>query len=80
MGDHPIAWTRCLGNGRAFYAAIGRRPESYIEPDSLEILTEGVAWAAGGGAEASASSRLQSQASIESSVSCCARATSSAMA
>ena len=49
MGDHPIAWTRCIGNGRAFYTAIGHRPESYAEPNSLELLEQGVAWAAGAG-------------------------------
>jgi len=49
MGDHPIAWSHCLGNGRAFYTAIGHRPESYTEPNSLELLEQGVAWAAGAG-------------------------------
>ena len=49
MGDHPIAWTHCLGNGRVFYTAIGHRPESYTEPNSLRLLEQGVAWAAGGG-------------------------------
>lgn len=49
MGDHPIAWTHCLGNGRAFYTAIGHRPESYTEPHALELLEQGVAWAAGAG-------------------------------
>jgi len=47
--DHPIAWSHCLGNGRAFYTAIGHRPESYTEPHALELLEEGVAWAAGQG-------------------------------
>jgi type 1 glutamine amidotransferase len=47
MGDHPIAWTRCIGNGRSFYTAIGHRPESYVEPHSLRLLEQGIAWAAG---------------------------------
>lgn len=47
MGDHPIAWTRCIGNGRSFYSAIGHRPESYSEPNSLLLLERGIAWAAG---------------------------------
>jgi type 1 glutamine amidotransferase len=50
MGDHPIAWSHCLGDGRAFYTAIGHRPENYSEPNSRELLEEGVAWAAGQGA------------------------------
>jgi len=49
MGDHPIAWTRCIGNGRSFYTAIGHRPESYVEPHSLQLLEQGIAWAAGKG-------------------------------
>jgi type 1 glutamine amidotransferase len=49
MGDHPIAWTHCLGDGRAFYTAIGHRPESYVEPNSLELLEQGIAWAAAAG-------------------------------
>jgi type 1 glutamine amidotransferase len=49
MGDHPIAWTRCIGNGRAFYSAIGHRPQSYTEPNSLELLEQGLVWAAGAG-------------------------------
>ncbi|CAN7582213.1 ThuA domain-containing protein [Phenylobacterium sp. LjRoot219] len=46
MGDHPLAWTRCLGEGRSFYTAIGHRPESYVEPNSVELLEQGIAWAA----------------------------------
>lgn len=47
MGDHPIAWTQCVGNGRSFYSAIGHRPENYSEPNSLKLLENGIAWAAG---------------------------------
>ncbi len=49
MGDHPIAWTHCIGAGRAFYSAIGHRPQSYTEPNSAELLEQGIAWAAGAG-------------------------------
>jgi type 1 glutamine amidotransferase len=49
MGDHPIAWTRCIGNGRSFYSAIGHRPESYTEPHHVKLLEQGIAWAAGTG-------------------------------
>jgi type 1 glutamine amidotransferase len=45
--DHPLAWTRCVGHGRAFYTAIGHRPESYQEPHSLALLERGIGWAAG---------------------------------
>ena len=47
MGDHPIAWTQCIGKGRSFYTAIGHRPESYSEPNTNKLLEQGVAWAAG---------------------------------
>jgi type 1 glutamine amidotransferase len=47
MGDHPIAWTQCVGAGRSFYTAIGHRPESYSEPNTSKLLEKGVAWAAG---------------------------------
>jgi type 1 glutamine amidotransferase len=47
MGDHPVAWTRCVGNGRSFYSAIGHRPESYSEPHAILLLERGIAWAAG---------------------------------
>jgi type 1 glutamine amidotransferase len=50
MGDHPIAWTRCIGSGRVFYTAIGHRPESYSEPHSAALLEQGIEWALGRGA------------------------------
>jgi type 1 glutamine amidotransferase len=49
MGDHPIAWTKCIGNGRAFYSAIGHRPETYSEPHHLTLLEHAITWAAGAG-------------------------------
>lgn len=49
MGDHPIAWTQCLGNGRSFYSAIGHMPENYAEIHSVALLEAGIAWAAGEG-------------------------------
>lgn len=47
--DHPIAWTRCVGAGRAFYSAIGHRPETYSDPHHVTLLEQAIAWAAGGG-------------------------------
>lgn len=49
MGDHPIAWTRCIGRGRSFYSAIGHRPESYAVPSHVRLLEQAVEWAAGSG-------------------------------
>ena len=47
--DHPIVWTRCVGDGRSFYSAIGHRPELYSEPHNLKLLERGILWAAGRG-------------------------------
>jgi uncharacterized protein len=47
MGDHPIAWTQCIGRGRSFYTAIGHRPEGYTEPNTNKLIGQGLAWAAG---------------------------------
>ncbi|WP_457424219.1 ThuA domain-containing protein [Roseateles sp. P5_E7] len=47
MGDHPIAWTRCVGRGRSFYSALGHRPEAYADPLHLRLLEQATEWAAG---------------------------------
>jgi type 1 glutamine amidotransferase len=49
MGDHPIAWTRCVGKGRSFYSAIGHMPETYSNANYLVMLEQGIGWAVGGG-------------------------------
>lgn len=50
MGDdHPIAWANCVGDGRSFYSAIGHLPESYNERHHIQLLEQGIAWAAGQG-------------------------------
>ena len=63
--DHPIAWSHCLGDGRAFYTAIGHRPESYTEPNSRELLEQGVAWAAGAGETTCKAGREVSTAKVD---------------
>lgn len=45
MGDHPIAWTRCVGKGRVFYSGIGHRPETYADPHYVTMLENAVTWA-----------------------------------
>ena len=47
MGDHPIAWTKCVGRGRMFYSAIGHKPETYAEPHYVTLLESAIGWAAG---------------------------------
>ena len=48
MGDdHPIAWTREHGGGRAFYTGGGHTNESWAEAEFLAHVEGGIAWAAG---------------------------------
>lgn len=47
MGDHPIIWLHCVGNGRAFYSALGHSASAYAEPQHLQLLEGAIAWAAG---------------------------------
>ena len=50
MGDdHPIVWSQCVGKGRAMYSAIGHRPEVYAISNNIELLKDGLTWAAGEG-------------------------------
>jgi hypothetical protein len=44
MGDHPIAWSRCVGQGRMFYSAIGHRPERYADATYVKMLEQAVDW------------------------------------
>jgi type 1 glutamine amidotransferase len=44
--DHPMAWHRRVGRGRAFYTALGHTRESYAEPAFRRHLLGGVRWAA----------------------------------
>lgn len=44
--DHPIVWTRCIGEGRSFYTGIGHRPEVYAVEENLDLLKTGLRWAA----------------------------------
>jgi type 1 glutamine amidotransferase len=44
-GDHPIAWTNCIGRGRMFYSAIGHVPETYNQPQHVALLEAALGWA-----------------------------------
>lgn len=46
MGDHPLAWTNCIGKGRIFYSAIGHMPETYSQPEHVALLETAIDWAA----------------------------------
>jgi cytochrome c len=47
MGDHPIAWCHGIGQGRAWYSALGHRSETYADPGFARHLLGGILWAAG---------------------------------
>lgn len=44
-GDHPIAWCRELGKGRAWYTGGGHTSESFSEPLFMDHIEGGVQWA-----------------------------------
>lgn len=45
--DHPIAWLRPMGEGRAWYTGGGHTKESYADSLFLGHLLGGIEWAAG---------------------------------
>ena len=45
-GDHPIAWSHAVGEGRAVYTGLGHTSESYAETRFLDHLGGAVCWAA----------------------------------
>lgn len=53
-GDHPIAWSHTVGDGRSWYTGGGHTPESYVDDQFRAHLTGGVRWAAGAAAPAAA--------------------------
>jgi len=47
MGDHPVAWSNCVGNGRTLYTALGHNAETF---DSIEfglLLEDSLRWLMG---------------------------------
>jgi len=45
--DHPIAWHHHWDGGRAFYTALGHRPETYADPDFRSQIRAAILWTAG---------------------------------
>lgn len=43
--DHPIIWTRCVGQGRVLYTALGHTAASFSEPENVQMLTGALEWA-----------------------------------
>lgn len=47
MQDHPIVWSRCIGEGRALYSAMGHWAEAYATAPYSRLLENGIEWAGG---------------------------------
>lgn len=43
----PIAWTRIWGSGRVFYSSLGHSPAIVELPPALQLMRQGMRWAAG---------------------------------
>ncbi|WP_116364107.1 ThuA domain-containing protein [Parahaliea mediterranea] len=50
-GEHPQVWRHRLGQGRAFYSAIGHQPATYGIPAYRELLSKAMRWAMGESSE-----------------------------
>lgn len=42
--DHPVIWSKCIGNARALYSAIGHTHLSYDYPEYRNLLKNAVDW------------------------------------
>ncbi len=45
--NHPIAWYHEFDGGRSFYTGMGHTDESFEEADFVQLIWQGVLWAAG---------------------------------
>ena len=44
MGDHPVAWSNCVGQGKTLYSAMGHQGSAFAQPQHLQLLQNGLAW------------------------------------
>jgi type 1 glutamine amidotransferase len=44
MGDHPVVWSNCVGEGRSVYAAMGHKAEAFDNPHFLRLLENALSW------------------------------------
>ncbi len=45
MGDHPVVWSRCIGDGRSLYTALGHQAEAYDNTEYRCLLENAIYWA-----------------------------------
>lgn len=44
MGDHPVVWSNCIGEGRSVYAAMGHKAVAFEQPQFLRLLDNALSW------------------------------------
>jgi type 1 glutamine amidotransferase len=44
MGDHPVVWANCVGEGRSVYATMGHKAEAFQQPQVQRILKNSIQW------------------------------------
>lgn len=44
MGDHPVAWTHCVGEGKTLYSAMGHRAAAFSQPEHRRLLSNALTW------------------------------------
>ena len=44
MGDHPVIWSNCIGNGRSVYATMGHKAEAFEQPQVKRVLENSINW------------------------------------
>ncbi|TDG12216.1 ThuA domain-containing protein [Seongchinamella unica] len=44
MGDHPVVWSNCVGEGKTLYSAMGHWGSAFAQPQHLRLLENGLAW------------------------------------
>ena len=44
MGDHPVVWSSCVGDGRSVYMAMGHRAEAFEQPQVRKLIVNSLDW------------------------------------
>jgi type 1 glutamine amidotransferase len=44
MGDHPVVWSNCIGEGRSVYTAMGHKAEAFEQPQVLLLIENALTW------------------------------------
>lgn len=52
MGDHPVVWANCVGEGRTLYMAMGHRGDAFEQPQNRRLLENALVWLTGGPVDA----------------------------